>query len=37
MDGIALRNAGFRKNLFNETAERMDIDPHIIEKDFWVC
>lgn len=37
MDGIAQRNAGFLKRLFEETAERMDLDPPIIEKDFWVC
>ena len=37
MDGIALRDAGFRKRLFDETAARMGLDPFIIEKDFlWL-
>ena len=26
-----------RFQAFAETAERLDIGPHIIEKDFWVC
>jgi ferredoxin len=32
-----VRDASFRKRLFEETGSRMDLDPLIVEKDFWVC
>jgi len=34
---VATRDTGFRLRLFEETASRMDLDPLIVEKDFWVC
>lgn len=37
MDGVAVRNAGFRRRLFEETGSQMNLDPLIVEKDFWVC
>ncbi len=37
MNKIANLSLSGRKDLFNETAARMDLDPVIIEKDFWVC
>lgn len=37
MDSVAVRDAGFRQRLFEETGSRMNVDPLIIEKDFWVC
>lgn len=37
MDGIAVRDASFRRRLFEETASRMNLDPLLVEKDFWVC
>ncbi len=37
MDGVAVRDAGFRRRLFEETGSRMNLDPLIVEKDFWVC
>ena len=37
MDSVAVRDAGFRRRLFEETASRMNLEPLIVEKDFWVC
>lgn len=37
MDNISIRGAGFRKQLFDETAARMNLPPSLVEKDFWVC
>ena len=38
MDGIARTNADERSELFSEAAaQRGDITPEVIEKDFWVC
>lgn len=37
MDGVAVRDASFRQRLFEETGSRMNVDPLIMEKDFWVC
>ena len=37
MDGVAVRDVGFRRRLFEETGSRMNLDPLIVEKDFWVC
>lgn len=37
MDGVAVRDAGFRGRLFEETGSQMNLDPLIVEKDFWVC
>jgi len=37
LDKVATRDTGFRLRLFEETASRMDLDPLIVEKDFWVC
>jgi hypothetical protein len=37
LDGVAVRDAGFRRRLFEETGSRMNLDPLIVEKDFWVC
>jgi len=34
---VAVRNVGFRRRLFEETGSRMNLDPLIVEKDFWVC
>lgn len=36
LDGVAVRDAGFRRRLFEETGTRMNLDPLIVEKDFWV-
>jgi len=36
MDKIALGSAQNRKDLFSETASKMNTVPSIIEKDFWV-
>lgn len=37
MDDFANKTPVIRAELFTETAARMGVDPHIIEKDFWVC
>ena len=37
MDKVAKSSISDRKDLFNETAARMELNPVIIEKDFWVC
>lgn len=37
LDGVAVRDAGFRLRLFEETGARMNLEPLIVEKDFWVC
>jgi hypothetical protein len=38
MDGIARTDADERRELFTEAAaQRGDISPEVIEKDFWVC
>lgn len=37
MDGVAVRDVGFRRRLFVETSSQMNLDPLIVEKDFWVC
>ena len=37
LDAVAVRDAGFRRRLFEETGTRMNLDPLIVEKDFWVC
>jgi len=37
LDGVAVRDVGFRRRLFEETGSRMNLDPFIVEKDFWVC
>jgi len=37
LDGVAARDAGFRQRLFEETSSQMNVDPLIVEKDFWVC
>lgn len=34
---VAAASAKDRKVLFENTAEKMNINPAIIEKDFWVC
>jgi hypothetical protein len=34
---VAVRDAGFRRRLFEETGSRMNLDSLIVEKDFWVC
>ena len=34
MDGVAVRDAGFRGRLFEETGSQMNMDPLIVEKDF---
>lgn len=37
MDALARQPADIRAELFTETAARMNVQPSIIEKDFWVC
>ncbi len=37
MDKVAKLNAVQRRELFSETAARMNLLPGLIEKDFWVC
>jgi len=37
MDKVALLSLGERKELFSETAARRNMQPAIVEKDFWVC
>lgn len=37
MNKIARASAAVRADLFTETANRLDIAEHLIEKDFWVC
>jgi len=37
VDKVAKSSISDRKDLFNETAARMELNPVIIEKDFWVC
>lgn len=37
MDSVAVRDADFRRRLFEETASRMNLEPLVVEKDFWVC
>ncbi len=37
MDGVAVRDSAFRQRLFEETGDRLNLEPLIIEKDFWVC
>jgi len=34
VDAFATESAGFRAEVFTETAARMNIQPAIIEKDF---
>jgi hypothetical protein len=34
---VAVRGAGFRRRLFEETGSRMNLDSLLVEKDFWVC
>jgi hypothetical protein len=37
MDKVAKLPADQRRELFTETAARMNLRPGLIEKDFWVC
>lgn len=37
MDKVALLSIDERKELFSETAARRNMQPAIVEKDFWVC
>jgi len=37
MDKVALLSLDQRKDLFSETAARRNMQPAIVEKDFWVC
>ncbi len=37
MDNVAQLDAAQRKELFSETAVKMNLLPGLIEKDFWVC
>ena len=37
MKKIALLGKDDREVLFTRTAEKMNMNPSIIEKDFWVC
>jgi nucleotidyltransferase AbiEii toxin of type IV toxin-antitoxin system len=37
LDGIAIREIEFRRRLFEESGHRMNLDPFVVEKDFWVC
>jgi hypothetical protein len=37
MDNIAAGSASDRRDLFQESASRLGMNPTIVEKDFWVC
>jgi len=37
MDKVTLLSIDERKELFSETAARRNMQPAIVEKDFWVC
>jgi len=37
MDKIAAGPASDRRDLFQESASRLGMNPAIVEKDFWVC
>ncbi len=37
MNQVARLSRPNRRDLFHETAARMELDPVIVEKDFWVC
>jgi len=37
MNGVATLPKAERATLFRQTSARRDVDPIIIEKDFWVC
>lgn len=37
MDKVTLLSIGERRELFSETAARRNMQPAIVEKDFWVC
>lgn len=37
MDKIATGSAVDRRDLFSESASQFDMNPVIVEKDFWVC
>ncbi|MBL8025417.1 MAG: nucleotidyl transferase AbiEii/AbiGii toxin family protein [Fibrobacteres bacterium] len=37
MDDIALASVSHRQSVFDIAADRMQLPPAIIEKDFWVC
>lgn len=37
MRDVAQQTAKTRRDLFQETAARMQVHPAIVEKDFWVC
>lgn len=37
MDNVAQFNINDRRVLFEKTADKIDIAPAIVEKDFWVC
>jgi len=37
MNGIATGDGAFRSDLFKKTADKMEISPVLVEKDFWVC
>jgi predicted nucleotidyltransferase component of viral defense system len=37
MDNIAAGSASDRRDLFQESASRLGMNPAIVEKDFWVC
>jgi len=37
MDNIAAGSASDRRDLFQESASRLGMNPAVVEKDFWVC
>lgn len=37
MDKVATSSSDFRRELFQETSDRMGISTRLVEKDFWVC
>ena len=37
MDSVAQSSSASRGELFSRVAERMNIFPGLVEKDFWVC
>ena len=37
MDKVARLPAEQRRDLFSETAGKMNLGPGLLEKDFWIC
>ncbi len=37
MDRLATRDFQYRAKLFSQTSDKIELDPPLVEKDFWVC